>query len=89
MEPAGPAPPDASAAPLWEPILCSEAENGHAPLSLDLLFHAAQVSCPNDAVVVAAHTLLLEAGFTPQVSGRGLVGPRGPALTCAVFRAAS
>uniref|UniRef100_A0A3B3CPV9 F-box protein 7 n=1 Tax=Oryzias melastigma TaxID=30732 RepID=A0A3B3CPV9_ORYME len=60
MEPAGPAPPDASAAPLWEPILCSEAENGHAPLSLDLLFHAAQVSCPNDAVVVAAHTLLLE-----------------------------
>ncbi|XP_036067243.1 F-box only protein 7-like [Oryzias melastigma] len=66
MEPAGPAPPDASAAPLWEPILCSEAENGHAPLSLDLLFHAAQVSCPNDAVVVAAHTLLLEAGFTPQ-----------------------
>uniref|UniRef100_H2N0K5 F-box protein 7 n=1 Tax=Oryzias latipes TaxID=8090 RepID=H2N0K5_ORYLA len=66
IEPAGSAQPDADPAPLWEPILCSEAEDGQAPLSLDLLYHTAQVSCPDDAVVVASHVLMLEAGFTSQ-----------------------
>uniref|UniRef100_A0A3P9K2U2 F-box protein 7 n=1 Tax=Oryzias latipes TaxID=8090 RepID=A0A3P9K2U2_ORYLA len=60
IEPAGSAQPDADPAPLWEPILCSEAEDGQAPLSLDLLYHTAQVSCPDDAVVVASHVLMLE-----------------------------
>lgn len=48
-------------------MLCSEAEDGEAPLSLELLYHTAQVACPNDAIMVAAHLLMLETGFTPQV----------------------
>ncbi|XP_072233711.1 F-box only protein 7 isoform X2 [Leuresthes tenuis] len=54
------------AALVWEPMLCSEAEDGQAPLSLDLLYHTARIASPNDAVMVAAHLLMLETGFTPQ-----------------------
>ncbi|KAI3366738.1 hypothetical protein L3Q82_009222 [Scortum barcoo] len=50
----------------WEPMLCSEAEEGQAPLSLDLLYHSAQISSPADAVVAAGHLLMLETGFVPQ-----------------------
>lgn len=53
--------------PGWEPMLCSEADAGQAPLSLELLYHAAQVGGAADAVVVAAHLLMLETGFTSQV----------------------
>ncbi|KAL6116544.1 fbxo7 [Pungitius sinensis] len=57
----GPPPP-----PRWEPMLCSEAEDGRAPASLELLLHSAQTSSPSDAVVVAGHLLMLETGFVPQ-----------------------
>ncbi|XP_029282839.1 LOW QUALITY PROTEIN: F-box only protein 7 [Cottoperca gobio] len=50
----------------WEPMLCSEAEPGQAPLSLELLHHSAQTCSPTDAVMVAAHLLMLETGFLPQ-----------------------
>lgn len=61
----------------WEPMLCSEAEPGQAPLSLELLLHSAQVSCPADALVAAAHLLMLETGFTAQVRPGGPGGPGG------------
>lgn len=51
----------------WEPMLCSEAEEGQAPLSLDLLYHSAQISSPSDAIMVAGNLLMLETGFVPQV----------------------
>ncbi|KAM4711884.1 F-box only protein 7 isoform 1-T2 [Anableps anableps] len=54
--------------PVWEPMLCSEAEDGEAPLSLELLYHTAQTTSPNDVIMVAAHLLMLETGFTPQGS---------------------
>ncbi|XP_070710124.1 F-box only protein 7 isoform X2 [Pempheris klunzingeri] len=50
----------------WEPMLCSEAEEGQAPLSLELLHHSAQTTSPSDAVMVAGHLLMLETGFIPQ-----------------------
>lgn len=59
--------PDEAAPPTWEPLLCSEAEAGQAPLSLELLFHSAQVGGATDALVAAAHLLMEETGFTPQV----------------------
>ncbi|XP_061571211.1 F-box only protein 7 [Cololabis saira] len=61
-QPSGPLQPCRT--PVWEPLLCSEAENGQAPLSLDLLYHDAAPASPNDAVVVAMHLLMLETGFT-------------------------
>ncbi|XP_051231453.1 F-box only protein 7 isoform X2 [Dicentrarchus labrax] len=50
----------------WEPMLCSEAEEGQAPLSLELLYHSAQTASPSDAVMVAGNLLMLETGFVPQ-----------------------
>lgn len=50
----------------WEPMLCSEAEDGQAPLSLELLHH--QASSPSDVLMLAAHVLMLETGFVPQVN---------------------
>lgn len=52
----------------WEPMLCSEAEDGEAPLALELIYHFAQVTSPSEAVVVAGNRLMLETGFVPQVS---------------------
>uniref|UniRef100_A0A1A8AR94 F-box protein 7 n=1 Tax=Nothobranchius furzeri TaxID=105023 RepID=A0A1A8AR94_NOTFU len=63
--------------PVWEPMLCSEAEEGQSPLSLELLYHSARVWSPNDAVIVAAHLLMLETGFTPQ--GNELTAEEMPA----------
>ncbi|AWP06094.1 putative F-box only protein 7 [Scophthalmus maximus] len=66
--------PDAEAvdpeppAPSWEPMLCSEAEDGQAPLSLELLYHTAQSTSPGDAVMVAGNLLMLETGFVPQAN---------------------
>uniref|UniRef100_A0A3B3WST4 F-box domain-containing protein n=1 Tax=Poecilia mexicana TaxID=48701 RepID=A0A3B3WST4_9TELE len=57
-----------AAPPVWEPMLCSEAEDGEAPLSLELLYHTAQTSSPNDAIMVVAHLLMLETGFSAQGS---------------------
>ncbi|TWW64395.1 F-box only protein 7 isoform X2 [Takifugu flavidus] len=56
------------AASCWEPMLCSETDEGQAPWSLELLYHAAQVSGPGDALVVAANLLMIETGFSPQDS---------------------
>nr|XP_057923460.1 F-box only protein 7 isoform X2 [Doryrhamphus excisus] len=75
----GPAPSDPSEASCssgprappvlsWEPMLCGEAGEGQAPRSLELLYRGAAVTCPSDAIVVAAHLLMLETGFTPQDS---------------------
>ncbi|XP_075967328.1 F-box only protein 7 isoform X2 [Anarhichas minor] len=61
--------PEPPSAPSWEPMLCSEAEDGQAPLSLELLHHSAQTSSPTDAIVVAGHLLMLETGFIPQSTG--------------------
>ncbi|CAN9508330.1 unnamed protein product [Ophioblennius macclurei] len=59
---AGPSAPPVS---VWEPMLCSEAESGRAPLSLERLYHT--IESPSDALMVAAHLLMLETGFVPQV----------------------
>lgn len=56
-----------SSVPKWEPMLCSEAEEGQAPLSLELLYSTAQSTSPSDAIMVAANLLMLEVGFIPQV----------------------
>nr|XP_046234490.1 F-box only protein 7 [Scatophagus argus]XP_046234491.1 F-box only protein 7 [Scatophagus argus]XP_046234492.1 F-box only protein 7 [Scatophagus argus] len=50
----------------WEPMLCSEAEEGQAPLSLELLYHSAQTASPSDAIMVAGNLLMVETGFVPQ-----------------------
>eukprot|EP00064_Thunnus_orientalis_P016617 superscaffoldBa00003334_g16685 len=47
-------------------MLCSEAEEGQAPHSLELLYHSAQTTSPSDALMVAGNLLMLETGFTPQ-----------------------
>lgn len=52
----------------WEPMLCSEAEEGQVPLSLELLYHSAQTCSPSDALMVAANLLMMETGFVPEVS---------------------
>lgn len=52
----------------WEPMLCSEAEEGQVPLSLELLYHSAQTCSPGDALMVAANLLMMETGFVPEVS---------------------
>ncbi|KAM9334772.1 F-box only protein 7 [Symphorus nematophorus] len=57
---------DKPSASSWEPILCSEAEEGQAPLSLELLYYSARVTSPSDAIMVAGHLLMLETGFVPQ-----------------------
>ncbi|XP_030006395.1 F-box only protein 7 isoform X3 [Sphaeramia orbicularis] len=49
--------------PIWEPMLCSEAENGQAPLSLELLYHVDNITSPSDAIMVAGNLLMLETGF--------------------------
>ncbi|KAM8907913.1 F-box only protein 7 isoform 2-T2 [Spinachia spinachia] len=54
--------------PRWEPMLCSEAEDGRTPASLELLLHSAQTTSPSDTLVVAGHLLMLETGFVPQPS---------------------
>ncbi|KAM4614722.1 F-box only protein 7 isoform 1-T2 [Polymixia lowei] len=52
----------------WEPMLCSEAEEGKVPLSLEVLYHGAQSTCPSDSLMVAIHLLMVETGFIPQGS---------------------
>ncbi|XP_077449468.1 F-box only protein 7 [Stigmatopora argus] len=66
--PGGPSPDTPERRPTlsWEPMLCGEAGEGQAPHSLELLYRAAETASPADAVMVAAHLLMLETGFTPQ-----------------------
>lgn len=49
--------------PVWEPMLCSEAENGQAPHSLELLYNGNNITSPGDAIMVAGNLLMLETGF--------------------------
>lgn len=55
----------------WEPMLCSEAEDGQAPLSLELLYHSVQTTSPSDALMVATNLLMVETGFIPEVRQQG------------------
>lgn len=52
----------------WEPMLCSEAEEGKVPHSLEVLHHGAQSMSPCDSLMVAVHLLMLETGFLTQDS---------------------
>lgn len=52
----------------WEPMLCSEAEEGKVPHSLEVLHHGAQSMSPYDSLMVAVHLLMLETGFLTQGS---------------------
>ncbi|KAM6895992.1 F-box only protein 7 isoform 1-T2 [Lycodopsis pacificus] len=79
--------PEPPPAPSWEPMLASEAEDGRAPLSLELLHHSAQTSSPADAVVVAGHLLMLETGFIPQSAGlKASEMPPGWRSTAGVYK---
>ncbi|XP_051811243.1 F-box only protein 7 isoform X1 [Acanthochromis polyacanthus] len=69
LDPEDPDPIDAGhVTSVWEPMLCCEAEEGGAPLSLELLHQSAGSTCPSDTLMVAAHLLMMETGFIPQVS---------------------
>ncbi|KAM8980497.1 F-box only protein 7 [Sarcophilus harrisii] len=48
-----------------EPMLCSEAVDGQVPHSLETLYHSAECSSANDALIVLVHLLMLESGYTP------------------------
>lgn len=48
-------------------MLCSEAEEGQVPLSLELLYHSAQTRTRSDALMVAVHLLMMETGFVSEV----------------------
>ena len=50
-----------------EPMLCCEAEEGEVPHSLETLYRTAQCNNASDCLLLAAHVLLLETGFLPQV----------------------
>ncbi|XP_034019625.1 F-box only protein 7-like isoform X2 [Thalassophryne amazonica] len=52
--------------PSWEPMLCSEAVEGQAPHSLELLYRGTLITSPTDALVVTTNLLMLETGFIPQ-----------------------
>nr|XP_012628249.1 F-box only protein 7 isoform X1 [Microcebus murinus] len=49
-----------------EPMLCSESEEGQVPHSLETLYHSADCSNANDALIVLIHLLMLESGYIPQ-----------------------
>ncbi|KAG7324238.1 hypothetical protein KOW79_012254 [Hemibagrus wyckioides] len=49
-----------------KPMLCSEAEEGEVPHSLEMLYQTAQCNSTSDCLLLAAHVLLLETGFLPQ-----------------------
>lgn len=52
-----------------EPMLCCEAEEGKVPHSLEVLYQTAQCNSASECLLLAAHVLLLETGFLPQVRG--------------------
>ncbi|TNN31752.1 F-box only protein 7 [Liparis tanakae] len=73
-------------APRWEPMLCCEAQDGHAPLSLELLLHSAETASPTDAIVVAGHLLMLETGFLPPSGELPSEMPAGWRTPAGVYR---
>ncbi|CAH2276652.1 F-box only 7 isoform X1 [Pelobates cultripes] len=50
----------------WEPMLCSEAVDGKIPHSLEKLYHMAECTNANDALIVVLHLLMLETGYIQQ-----------------------
>nr|XP_028603327.1 LOW QUALITY PROTEIN: F-box only protein 7 [Podarcis muralis] len=49
-----------------EPMLCSEATDGQVPHSLQTLYHAAECTSANDALIVLIHLIMMETGYIPQ-----------------------
>lgn len=49
-----------------EPMLCSEATDGQVPHSLQTLYHSAECTSANDALIVLVHLLMMETGYVPQ-----------------------
>uniref|UniRef100_A0A8D0H9L0 F-box only protein 7 n=1 Tax=Sphenodon punctatus TaxID=8508 RepID=A0A8D0H9L0_SPHPU len=49
-----------------EPMLCSEAVDGQVPHSLERLYHSAECTSANDALIVVVHLLMMETGYVPQ-----------------------
>ncbi|KAM3926605.1 F-box only protein 7 isoform 1-T2 [Leptodactylus fuscus] len=48
------------------PMLCSEAEDGEIPHSLEALYRNSDCTCANDALIVVTHLLMVETGYTEQ-----------------------
>lgn len=70
-----------------DPMLCSEAEEGKVPHSLELLHHSAQSCSSNDCLMVALHLIMLESGFIPQGSeGRSGEMPTGWRVAVGMYR---
>ncbi|XP_007427931.1 F-box only protein 7 [Python bivittatus] len=49
-----------------EPMLCSEATDGQVPHSLQTLYHSAECTSANDALIVLIHLIMMETGYIPQ-----------------------
>ncbi|KAG5267480.1 hypothetical protein AALO_G00222230 [Alosa alosa] len=70
-----------------DPMLCSEAEDGKVPHSLELLHHSAQSSSSNDCLMVALHLIMLETGFLSQgTEGRAGEMPTGWRVPGGMYR---
>ncbi|XP_042322578.1 F-box only protein 7 isoform X2 [Sceloporus undulatus] len=49
-----------------EPMLCCEATDGQVPHSLQTLYHSAECTSANDALIVSIHLIMMETGYVPQ-----------------------
>ncbi|XP_053113363.1 F-box only protein 7 [Hemicordylus capensis] len=49
-----------------EPMLCCETTDGQVPHSLQTLYHSAECTSANDALIVLIHLLMMETGYVPQ-----------------------
>ncbi|XP_062989513.1 F-box only protein 7 [Elgaria multicarinata webbii] len=49
-----------------EPMLCCEATDGQVPHSLQTLYHSAECTSANDALIVLIHLIMMETGYVPQ-----------------------
>ncbi|XP_003220944.1 F-box only protein 7 isoform X1 [Anolis carolinensis] len=49
-----------------EPMLCCEATDGQVPHSLQTLYHSAECTNANDALIVSIHLIMMETGYVPQ-----------------------
>uniref|UniRef100_A0A8C5GD91 PI31 proteasome regulator N-terminal domain-containing protein n=1 Tax=Gouania willdenowi TaxID=441366 RepID=A0A8C5GD91_GOUWI len=77
--------PDPEEKPLsWEPMVCGEAEPGQVPPTLERLLLSTECCSSSDALMVAAHLMMLESGFSAQVSWSHV--PPGWRSTAGVYR---
>ncbi|XP_069484890.1 F-box only protein 7 [Ambystoma mexicanum] len=59
-----------------DPMLCSEAVDGKIPHSLETLYHQADCTNANEALLVVLHLLMLETGYLPKGSeGKAVAMP--------------